>query len=358
MEKTTMKDIYTQLAHHLDKTPSGFPETESGVEIRILKQLFTEKEAELALSLVMMLEPVEAIAERAGKDPEVIEPMLIEMGKKGTIIHVNKNGKNSYMLLHFVVGIWEYQVNRLTEELIKDFNEYVPHLIQAQYKHKTQQMRVVPVEKAVNTDLNIMDYEQVENIVRSQSKILVAPCICRKEHHMMGKGCEKEQEACLIFGSGAYIYESRGIGRSISQDEALGIVRKGVEQGLVPQPSNSKKPTNICLCCNCCCQILKNISELDEPAKIVCSNFQAVVDAETCTGCQACEEICPMDAVEIDEDNVAVVDYDRCIGCGLCVTACEFDAMTLQDKQQTERIEPPANVIETYMAIAKEKGLF
>ena len=353
-----MTDIYKQLALHLDNTPSGYPETESGVEIRILKQLFTEPEAELALSLVMMLEPVKAIAERAGKDPELIEPMLIEMGKKGTIIHVKKDGKNSFMLLHFVVGIWEYQVNRLTKELIKDFNEYVPHLIQAQYKQKTQQMRVVPVEKAVNTDLNIMDYEQVENIVRSQSKILVAPCICRKEHHIMGKGCEKEKEACLIFGSGAYIYESRGIGRTISQDEALDIVRKGVKQGLVPQPSNSKKPTNICLCCDCCCQILKNIKALDEPAKIVCSNFQASVDAETCTGCQACEEICPMEAIEIDDDLVAVVDYNRCIGCGLCVTACEFDAMTLKDKQQTERIEPPANVIETYMTIAKEKGLF
>ena len=50
-----------------------------------------------------------------------------------------------------------------------------------QYKHKTQQLRVVPVGKAVNTELNIMDYEEVENIIKSQSKILVAPCICRKE---------------------------------------------------------------------------------------------------------------------------------------------------------------------------------
>ena len=354
-----MTDIYKKLALHMDNTPSGYPETESGVELRILKQLYTPEEAELALSLVMMPEPVEAIAERAGKDPELIEPVLIEMGRKGLIVHVSKGGSSFYMLMHFVVGVWEYQVNRLTKELIRDFNEYVPHLIKAQYKNKTQQMRVIPVQKAVNTELNIMDYEQVENIIRSQSKILVAPCICRKEHNMMDHGCDKLAEACLVFGSGAYIYENRGIGRIIDHDEAIEIVKKGVEQGLVPQPSNSKKPTNICLCCDCCCQILKNIKDFDEPAKIVSSNFQAAVDSDACTGCQACEDICPMDAVDMDDDSItAVVNYDRCIGCGLCVTVCEFEAMSLEDKLVTERIEPPANVVETYMAIFKEKGLF
>jgi len=354
-----MEDVYKKLALHLDKTPGGFPETESGVELRILKRLFTEEEANLALSLVMMPEPVQAIAQRAGRDPEEIKPLLIEMGKKGLLIHMNKDGQDTFMQLQFVVGIWEYQVNNLSKELIEDFNEYVPYLIKSQYNHKTQQLRVVPVEKAVNTELNIMDYEQLEDIIKSQSRILVAPCICRKEHEIMGKGLGREMETCLVFGSGAYIYEARGIGRIITQEEALKIIRKGVAQGLVPQPSNSKKPVNICLCCSCCCQILKNIKEFHSPAKIVSSNFQARVDEEECTGCSACEDICPMDAISMDEEKIiSVVNQDRCIGCGLCVTACEFDAMALADKDQSQRIEPPANIIETYMNIAKEKGLF
>ena len=354
-----MKDVYKKLAIHLDNTPSGFPETESGVELRILKQLFTKEEAMLALSLVMMLETAETIAQRAGKDVKEIEPMLIEMGKKGLIIHVNRNGINTFMLLHFVVGIWEFQVNSLTKQLIKDFNEYVPHLIKSQYKNKTQQLRVVPVAKAVNTELNIMDYDQVENIIKSQSKILVAPCICRKEHTIMGNGCDKISESCLIFGGGAYIYESRGIGRTISQEEALNIAKEGIRQGLVPQPSNSKNPTNICLCCDCCCQILKNIKSFEAPAKIVSSNFQANVDQDECTGCGDCEEICPMDAIEMEEkNNIATINLDRCIGCGLCVTVCQFDSMSLKDKKEIEKIEPPLNLVETYMNIAKEKGLF
>lgn len=352
-----MTDVFKKLAIHLDKTPSGFPETESGVELRILKQLFTEPEAELALCLMQMPEPAEAIAERAGKDPETVKSMLIEMGVKGLVIHVNKDNKDTFMLLHFVVGIWEYQVNRLTKRLIKDFNEYVPHLIKSQYRQKTQQLRVVPVNQAVNVDLNVMDYDRVEHIIRSQSKILVAPCICRKEHTMMDKGCDKPLETCLIFGGGAYIYENRRVGRSITQEEALKIVKKSIQSGLVPQPSNSQKPINICLCCSCCCQVLKNIKDLEEPSKVVSSNFHAKVDADVCIGCQACEEICPMEAVSMTDEAIARVEKNRCIGCGLCVNACEFDAMSLRDKDQSEQMVPPANLIETYMAIAKEKGL-
>ena len=78
-----MEDVYKKLAVQLDNTPGGYPETESGVELRILKRLFTPEEAELALSLVMMPESVDLIAQRANKAPEDILPMLIEMGKKG-----------------------------------------------------------------------------------------------------------------------------------------------------------------------------------------------------------------------------------------------------------------------------------
>ncbi|MCF8092162.1 MAG: 4Fe-4S binding protein [Desulfotignum sp.] len=353
-----MENVYKKLARHLDNTPGGFPPTKSGVELRILKQLFTPEQAGLACCLVMMPEPVETIAQRAEKPAEEIVPFLKEMGQKGLILHIRRNDTDTFMLLQFVVGIWEHQVNRLTKQLIKDFNEYVPHLMKAQEKHKTQQLRVVPVEKSVNTQLHIMDHEHLENLVKSQSKILVAPCICRREHTMAGKTCGKMEEACLIFGGGAYIYESRGIGRTITADEAMEIIRKGAAQGLVAQPSNSVKPMNICLCCDCCCQILSNIKKNQAPARIVNSNFQACVDTDQCTGCRACEEICPMDAVTMDQAGIAQVNQQRCIGCGLCVTVCEFEAIFLTDKKDLERWEPPQTLVDTYMKIAKEKGLF
>ena len=41
-------DLYRQLARHLDRLPGGFPATESGVELRILRRLFSPQDAELA----------------------------------------------------------------------------------------------------------------------------------------------------------------------------------------------------------------------------------------------------------------------------------------------------------------------
>ena len=45
--------------------------------------------------------------------------------------------------------------------------------------------------------------------------------------------------------------------RLFSQQEAE------IAPGLVLQPGNAQKPINICLCCGCCCQILKNLKILD-----------------------------------------------------------------------------------------------
>jgi hypothetical protein len=62
-----MKDVYQQLANHLDNLPAGFPSTDTGVELRILKRLFSQQEAEIAPGLTMIPETVDVIAERTGR---------------------------------------------------------------------------------------------------------------------------------------------------------------------------------------------------------------------------------------------------------------------------------------------------
>ena len=54
----------------------------------------------------------------------------------------------------------------------------------------------------------------------------------------------------------------------------------------------------------------------------------AVVDKETCTGCENCVEACPVDAIEM-QDGKGVVN-DACIDCGQCVDECPVDAITMQ----------------------------
>jgi electron transport complex protein RnfB len=350
-----MTDIYKKLAIHLNKTPGGFPETETGVELRILKQLFTEEEAELASNLHMIPEQIQDIAKCLDRDEKELEDLLKTMLEKGLVLYASRNGIETYMQAQFVIGIWEYQVDRLTKELIKDFNEYVPYLTNEMHKHKTQQLRVVPVSASINAETKIMEYEEAEKIIRSQSKIIVAPCICRREHSMLDKGCDKPLETCLVFAGGAYFYEKKNIGREINQDEAIDILHNAIDKGLVLQPGNSKKPLNICMCCDCCCQILKNLKNNEKPAKFINSSYYAEVIEENCTACEECAEVCPMDAITVED--TASVNVDRCIGCGLCITRCEFESMILKPKKDTEKWVPPENTIGTYTDIAKEKGL-
>ena len=351
-----MTDVYKRLAKHLDNLPTGYPSTASGVELRILRRLFTPEEAEIAMTLTMMPEPAAGIAERNGRDAAALAETLAEMSRKGLIFRMSKGDKTLYSAAQFVIGIWEYHLNSLDEGLIRDVNEYMPTLMhKGLLSAKTQQLRVVPVAKSVSAEMAVMPYEAAEEIINKQSKIVVSPCICRKEQKMIGKGCDKPEEVCLAFGAGAYYYEQNGLGRSIDKAEALDILKAGVDAGLVLQPGNQQKPLNICMCCGCCCGILKNMKTLDKPAQMVHTNYYAQVDEDLCTACEACVERCQMDAITVDE--AAQVNLDRCIGCGLCVTDCPTEAITLNQKAEDSRYLPPKNVFETYMNIAQERGL-
>lgn len=353
-----MGDIFKQLANHLDTLPAGFPSTKSGVELRILKRLFTEDEAAIALGTSMLPEQIATIAGRLDMDEETLSPILEDMSKKGLLYRSSKGGANSYMAAQFVVGIWEYNLNRLDKELIREVNEYLPQFMHKSWmKHDTKQLRVIPISKEIIAENTVMPYEAAEEIIKGQSKIVVSDCICRKEHDMMDKGCDYPMETCLAFGAGAYYYEENGLGRSIDTAEALEILTKGQKAGLVLQPGNSKKPTNICMCCGCCCQVLVNLKTLDQPVKAVHTNYYAQVDGDKCIGCGVCAERCHMDAIVMDDEtDNARVDLLRCIGCGVCVPECPTEAMTVQLKNKSDQYEPPANVFETYMNMAKERG--
>lgn len=349
-----MQNVYENLAAHLDRLPAGFPRTPSGVEMRILKRLFTPEEAALAQLMTFKPETSQQVAERTGGDAQQLADRLEDMARKGLLFRLRKGDDTRYMAAQFVVGIWEYHVNDLDPELIKDVNEYLPHFFRGPNRPRTPQLRTIPIARALTPEQTIMPYDEVRKIISQQHKIVVAPCICRKEHKMMAKGCDRPMEGCLVFGTGAAYYEDNGLGRAIDQDEALRILQQAEEAGLVLQPSNAQKVENICTCCGCCCQILKNLKQLPIPADYVASNYYAAVDEPQCIGCEVCLDRCQMEAIRM-EDGIARIDRQRCIGCGLCVPTCDAQAIRLVVKQPEQQVAPPNRITETYVQIAKER---
>jgi hypothetical protein len=136
--------IYRKLAKHLDNLPGGFPATESGVELRILRRLFSPEEAELATHLTLIPEEARVIGRRAKRPASETAARLDQMARKGLIFNiVPKKGPALYTAAQFVIGIWEYHVNDLDPELIRDMNEYIPALV-APWE-KSPQLRTIPV---------------------------------------------------------------------------------------------------------------------------------------------------------------------------------------------------------------------
>lgn len=349
-------DLYKKLACHLDKLPGGFPPTEDGVELKILRKLFTPQEAELALTLTLIPETPAVIARRARLPKDEAARRLKEMSLKGLAFRIERPGQEPlYMAAQFVIGIWEYHVNDLDPELVEYMRRYIPTLFNPEAWSKAPQLRTIPVARSLPSEQPVLPYEQVEELVRAQKKILVAPCICRREHRLTGEGCDRPEETCLVFGIGADYYLKNGLGRLISLEETLEILEMADKAALVPQPSNAQKIVNICLCCGCCCQVLKTIKRYPQPARLVSSPFVAKAEPDKCKGCGICVERCQMEALSLEDDKV-VLDRDRCIGCGLCVTTCPTGCLSLERKPDQEQKPVPRNMMEALLKTARARG--
>jgi hypothetical protein len=117
------EQVYIKLQKHLDNQAIGFPATRSGVELKILKHIFTPQDAEIACCLSYKFEPCETIYERADHlvdSPEELEKCLERIQKKGGIESKIKNGETHYCNAPLIVGMYEFQLDRLTPEFVKD----------------------------------------------------------------------------------------------------------------------------------------------------------------------------------------------------------------------------------------------
>jgi len=336
--------VYHELASHLDQLPGGFPSTPEGVELRILRHLFTEPEARLACRLTLIPETTQVIAYRCGLAEDVAALMLEAMWHKGLILkHESKGKLPRYMASQFVVGIWEFQVNRLDPELVADMAAYIPVLFDADAWRRAPQMRTIPVNRSVDPKLPVLPHEAAGALIRTKDHFVISPCICRKEQRMAGHGCDGPLEACISFGDAGSYFVKSGIGRPVDRQTVLDLFERADRAGLVLQPSNSRDPAWICCCCGCCCGVLRTIKTYPKPAELVAAPFAARLTAGSCTGCGICLGRCQMGALALTDKTVQL-NHQRCIGCGLCVSTCPTGALRLFRKPRPQQRRVPANM--------------
>jgi Pyruvate/2-oxoacid:ferredoxin oxidoreductase delta subunit len=357
--------VYRRLQEHLDQFAVGFPATESGVEIRILKRLFTPDEADIATYMQFIPQPVEKIYRRVKKKGITLEELkktLDTLGEKGCILYYtqNINGRavKFYGNAFWALGMYEFQVNKLTKDFCEDVEQYNKEAFWDEFNvTKLPQLRTIPISQLIDIKDMIAPYDDVRRLIMDRtSQIAVGPCICKQEKDIMGEPCKQTEirETCFFFGAAATMYVEKKQGRIVSKEEALEILKRAEEIGLVLQPSNSKRPIGFCCCCGCCCAILTNQKIVtDKPVQFFSTNYYVQVDSEICLGCETCLNRCQMEAIDIIDD-VALVNLDRCIGCALCVSTCPSEAMVL--KKKDEVYDPPANSLEYFQKLSKIKA--
>lgn len=348
-----MEDIYRALQKRLDMYSLGFPETQSKIEITILKKLFSEEDAKLFLELSPMLETAESIASRTGRELNQLSAHLDDMVKRGLLFKKTKDGIAKYGAIPFIHGVFEFQVKRLSKDLALLLEQYYEEgLSRAVAKSTNMFLRPIPVNESIETKSTVAPFEDAVQIIKQAAVIAVADCICRKEKKIVGKGCDKPMETCLMFGSMAEYYIDNNLGRKISADEAIAIVKNAQKHGMVTQPGTAQNPAGMCSCCGDCCAVLLSIKRFPKPSEMVFSNYYAESN-DNCTACGNCIDMCQMEAIEITD--IAHVNTDRCIGCGLCVMACPNEAISLIAKG--EKKIPPKTSGEQMMEMAKQRGV-
>ena len=348
------EDVYIELREFLHNMPGGYPATESGVELKILKKLFTPEQARLTTRLTPVPESASDFAGRTGIPPEEALEGLEALAREGLIFRLRSGDSATYAAISFVIGIYEFQLNKIDRELAELFEEYVPALIGQMESTRTKPMRVIPVDSAIDATTAVASYDQVRELVKDKKLISVAHCICRKEQGLLGNSCRGAAERCIQFDSSARYYIDNGMARRIDLDELMEILKRGEKDGLVLCPTNTQHVPGMCMCCGCCCPILRSLGSFGRPIDHVQTTFQARIDTDLCNGCGLCEDRCQMNALLENEAEYAV-DEVRCIGCGLCISECPMGAISLVELANVAPV--PSNTVELGMNIMKERGL-
>ncbi len=339
--------IYQRLRKAVARNSAIFLATASGSEIKFLKKLFTVEEAGIYLHLTEKLEAPERIAQRANQNPETVAAALKRMAERGLVFPKRDGQKNYYAAAAFAHGILEHQANRMDREFAQIYEQYmweekIPE--EEPTDPETQigyPLRAIPVNAPVSVSQPIAPYEDVKALIKSQDRIAVANCFCAAHQAVLETGCDRPREVCLLLGFYADYYIDLGFGRQITQEEALDILERSEEAGLVHQFADSLDPGAICNCCPDCCGGLRMLKMLPNPAALAISNHFSKIDPGLCDGCEICVDRCPMDGISMTADATANINMDRCIGCGLCVNSCPTEALMLVSKPESDRREPP-----------------
>lgn len=373
-----LKDEYRDLLGRLGRGPVALPEPREeqarAALAEILEILYTPEEAALASRMPVRPVGLEALASRLGTPPEALAARLEPMCDKGIVMDLvhPRTGKRAYLLSPPVVGFFEYSLMRARDSIPKKrmaealhaYTHGDPAFAREVFGHDTVIGRALVHEPELADDVpEVLAWQRATGVVGEARSWAVSLCFCRHKTEHLGERCDAPMENCLSLNGGAEFVIRRGFGRAVERTEALEILARSRESGLVQIADNVKsRPTFVCNCCGCCCEQLQAVSRWGLPA-VNPSGFLPRRNAANCAGCSRCARACPAGAIVMEpvrekasRKNALAprIDEERCIGCGVCAGACRKDALAMAPGGRARPV--PANAIERAVRQAVERN--
>jgi Pyruvate/2-oxoacid:ferredoxin oxidoreductase delta subunit len=183
-------------------------------------------------------------------------------------------------------------------------------------------------------------------LVQQAKVIAVDECVCRNLWH----NCDRPSRTCFKINTSAEAYAEGHKDSLITKDEAVTILTDAADQGLVTQLESCMPPYNysICCCCRCCCVAMRLRYDHGIYNAMRSGCYVPEFDAEKCTDCGTCVNICPPKALR--SGSRPELDVDSCLGCGLCTQHCPSEAIVMANKRPVRQIEERPNPV-VWMAL-------
>jgi len=341
------------------------------VLLDILRENFTPLEAEVVLAIptrVIPFEPapVSEIAPHTNLSEEQIEPILSNLAHRGLLFSKRlKNGKMGYALQQFGFGFpqtffWggvDTSNAKRMAELLTGYGGDPEVRREMSGSTNTKAFHYIPVAPSLDPEKHAaFPLEMMEEVIKKVNGIVLVNCPCRAQAFLLGKKrCDHPLENCIKYDELAEYLIEKGIGREITKKEALEVIWKSEEAGLVHLVDNAREGIkHTCNFCGCCCWNVGTIRRRKVPRDaLMATHFLRETDREQCIGCGQCAEICPVNVIKMEGD-FPVVDQEWCIGYGVCAIPCPSSAVKLV--RRSDAI-PPKDFKELHTQILKERRL-
>jgi formate hydrogenlyase subunit 6/NADH:ubiquinone oxidoreductase subunit I len=355
----TEQEIYEGFIEWLGSSWWQMPESEH--RLPMVRAHYTPEEAAFLTDFPFRSTTLEEIAEHKGLTPEAVAPTVRALSRRGMIFSTTRGDSTRYrlsdpMLATMRANLWPQQPAdedwlRRTAPHINRY--YLDNWADQWEEAHVKGLRAIPIHKTIKDTRQILPYEDVVRMVDRFEYFTVSNCPCRVRHRLDPEMpvCDHPLEVCLHFDElGRYIV-ANDMGREITREETLEILKQAADSGLVHGISTAQENADtICNCCGCCCLMFEPFHKRGHKGAIRPSNYKAEVDPSQCTACALCTKRCPVDAIQLRTSaeaqnkfgKAAAVDRDACVGCGVCAHKCPTDCLSLVVVD--EPTEPPLTV--------------